>query len=400
MMEVRVENLGRAVQGKRILEGIDLAISPGSVHVILGPNGAGKSTLLRLLGLLDRPDRGEIFYDGRRLGAMGRSERTRLRRRSGFVFQTPLLLAASVEANLSFGARLRNLRLAPGAVGEVLERTGLAGREKQEARLLSGGEKQRLQLARVLLLDPDLVLLDEPTANLDPLSVKSIEAAIARLAGAGKTVVMATHNLIQARLLAGKVFFLKQGRLAQAGSAAEVLSRPLSLDIAEFSAAENILSGTLSCRDGGTVLDCGPLTPQGSQLPGPLTPQGSRLDGPLTPQGSRLQGPLTPQGSRLPGPLTIEVVSERTTGRAAAVIRPEDILVSTRPIASSARNSFRGTVLTLADLGAVMALSVDCSGVLFTVFLTRVSCAQMGLAAGSDVTLTFKATSVRLFFQD
>jgi|GEM_PF-2230411 len=167
---------------------------------------------------------------------------------------------------------------------------------------------------------------------------------------------MATHNLIQARLLAGKVFFLKQGRLAQAGSAAEVLSRPLSLDIAEFSAAENILSGTLARRGGGTVLNCGPLA--------------------------------------------IEVVSERAAGKAAAVIRPEDILVSPRPIASSARNSFRGTVLTLADLGAVIALSVDCSGVLFSVFLTRVSCAQMGLAAGSDVTLTFKATSVRLFPQD
>ena len=367
MMEVRVENLGRAVQGKRILEGIDLAISPGSVHVILGPNGAGKSTLLRLLGLLDRPDRGDILYDGRRLGAMGRSERTRLRRRSGFVFQTPLLLAASVEANLRFGAKIRDMRLAPGAVGEVLERTGLAGREAQEARLLSGGEKQRLQLARVLLLDPDLVLLDEPTANLDPLSVKNIEAAIARLAGAGKTVVMATHNLIQARLLAAKVFFLKQGRLAQAGSAAEVLSRPLSLDIAEFSAAENILSGTLACREGRTVLEC---------------------------------GPLSSQGARIDRPLSIEVVSERATGRAAAVIRPEDILVSPRPIASSARNFFRGTVLTMADLGAVIALSVDCSGVLFTVFLTRVSCAQMGLAAGSDVTLTFKATSVRLFPRD
>ncbi len=389
MMEIRVENLGRSVQGKRILEGIDLEISPGAVHVVLGPNGAGKSTLLRLLGLLDRPDRGEIFFDGRRLGAMGRSERTRLRRRSGFVFQTPLLLAASVEANLRFGARLRGMRLASGAVGEVLERTGLAGRETQEARLLSGGEKQRLQLARVMLLDPDLVLLDEPTANLDPLSVKNIETTIAGLAGAGKTVVMATHNLIQARLLAARVFFLKQGRLAQAGSAAEVLSRPLSLDIAEFSAAENILSGTLALRAGGTVLNCSPLTPQGS-----------RLDGPLTPQGSRPDGPLTPQGSRLDGPLTIEVISERTAGKATAVIRPEDILVSPGPITSSARNSFPGTVLTLADLGAVIALSVDCSGVLFTVFLTRVSCEQMGLAAGSSVTLTFKATSVRLFFQN
>ncbi len=234
----------------------------------------------------------------------------------------------------------------------MLAATGLAGKENQEARLLSGGEKQRLQLARVLLLDPDLYLLDEPTANLDPLSVKNIEAAIARLAREGKTVILATHNLTQARLLAGRIVFLQAGRLVQAGSAAEVLSRPLSLEIAEFSAAENIISGTLARRDGRTILDCGPLA--------------------------------------------IEVVSERTAGRAAAVIRPEDILVSMQPLDSSARNSFRGTVGTVSDLGAVMALVVDCSGVAFTVFLTRISCAQMGLAAGSGVALTFKATAVHL----
>jgi molybdopterin-binding protein len=355
MMDIRVENLGRMAGGKRILEDIDLMFSPDTVNVILGPNGAGKSTLLRLLGLLDRPDRGEICYDGRRLGAMTRSERTRLRRRCGFVFQAPLLLAGSVEANLRFGARLRGLSIGAVAVSEVLEQTGLAGKESQEARLLSGGEKQRLQLARVMLLGPDLYLLDEPTANLDPLSVKNIEIAITRLARSGKTVILATHNLIQARLLAGRVVFLKAGRLVQSGSAAEVLSRPLSLDIAEFSAAENIIAGTLSRRGESMFLDCGPLA--------------------------------------------IEVVSERAEGRAAAVIRPEDILVSLEPIASSARNSFRGTVLAVADLGAVMALSVDCRGIVFSVFLTRISCSQMQLASESRVSLAFKATSVHLLPQ-
>ena len=379
-MEVRVKDLGRLINGKPILEGIDLELAPGAVHVILGPNGAGKSTLLRLLGLLDRPDSGEILFDGQPLSAMRHGERTRLRRRGGFVFQSPLLLAGSVEANLLFAARLRGRRLAAGVIDNVLERTGLAGRKRQEARLLSGGEKQRLQLARIMLLDPDFVLLDEPTANLDPLSVKNIEAMIAQLANAGKTVVLATHNLIQARLLAARIVFLKQGRLVQVGSAAEVLSRPLSLDIAEFSAAENILIGTLSRREGGTVLTCRPLVPPG----------GLRPTGPLTP----------PWGLRPAGPLIIEVVSEKAEGKAAAVIRPEDILVSLQPIASSARNSFHGTVLTLVDLGALIALSVDCSGIPFTAFLTRVSCAQMGLAAGSGVALTFKATAVRLFPQD
>jgi molybdopterin-binding protein len=351
-MDIRVENLGVTAGKKVILQGLDLEFSPGAVNVILGANGAGKSTLLRLLGLLDRPDRGEIYFDGRRLSSLPRAACTALRRRCGFVFQSPLLLAASVESNLHFGARLRGLDLSTAAVSRVLERTGLAGKEKQEARLLSGGEKQRLQLARVLLLDPDLYLLDEPTANLDPLSVKSIEAVIARLAREGKAVILATHNLTQARLLAGKIVFLKAGRLVQAGLAAEVLSRPLSLDIAEFSAAENIIPGTLLLQSGRAMLDCGPLA--------------------------------------------IEVVSERIAGKAAAVIRPEDILVSLEPVTTSARNSFRGTILDVADLGAIITLHVDCRGIVFTVFVTRISWAEMNLAPGTQVSLTFKATSVHL----
>jgi len=352
MMHIRVEGLGQTAGKKTILRGIDLEFTPGVVNVILGPNGAGKSTLLRLLGLLDKPSQGDIFYDQRKSREMSRSEHTRLRRRFGFVFQSPLLLAGSVAANLRFGPRLRGLSVGSDRIRAALEKTGLSGRERQDACLLSGGEKQRLQLARVMLLDPDLYLLDEPTANLDPLSVKNIETAIARLAREGKTVILATHNLIQARLLAGKVVFLKEGLLVQAGAADEVLGRPLSLDIAEFSAAENIIPGNLVWRDGQAVLDCGRLA--------------------------------------------IEVVSGLAGGRAAAVIRPEDILVSERPIASSARNSFSGLVLAVADLGAVMALSVDCSGILFTVFVTRISCVQMNLEPGREVSLTFKATSVHL----
>ena len=352
MMEVRAEGLGRCAGRRRILAGVGLALAPGAVNVVLGPNGAGKTTLLRLLGLLDRPDEGDILYDGQRLGALDRRERTRLRRRCGFVFQAPLLLAGSVEDNLRFGARLRGLRPAAAAIGGVLERTGLAGRERQDARLLSGGEKQRLQLARVLLLDPELYLLDEPTANLDPLSVKSIETAIAALARAGRTVVLATHNLTQARLLSGRIAFLQDGRLVQSGPAAEVLGHPLSLDIAEFSAAGNILEGRLARRDGSTFLDSGPLA--------------------------------------------VEVLSERGAGRAAAVVRPEDILLSAGPLSSSARNSFRGTVAAVADLGALLALTVDCSGVMFTAFVTPASCAQLGLQPGRETTLTFKATSVHL----
>jgi molybdopterin-binding protein len=351
-MDIRVENLKQAAGGRVILDNVSLEFAAGAVNVILGPNGAGKTTLLRLLGQLDAPGSGDIFYDGSASSRLPKSGRTTLRRRIGFVFQAPLLLAGTLEANLRYGPRLRGLECNDDDLERVLKMTGLEGKTDQDARLLSGGEKQRLQLARVMLLDPDLYLLDEPTANLDPLSVKNIETTILRLVGSGKTVILATHNLIQARLLAGRVIFLKAGRLVQEGSAAEVLSRPLSLDIAEFSAAENIISGVLALRDGHTVLDCGQLA--------------------------------------------IEVVSELNSGQAAAMIRPEDILVSKGTISSSARNSFRGSIAAVADMGLVISLSVDCRGVMFTVFVTRHSFEQMGLQPGVEVSLTFKATSVHL----
>lgn len=351
-MDIRVDHLEQEAGGQLILNNVSLEFAPGEVNVILGPNGAGKSSFLRLLGLLDQPSRGELFYDGVPLSVMRRSERTALRRRFGFVFQTPLLMAGTVEGNLLYGPRLRGLKVSSSALKHVLEMTGLQGRESQDARQLSGGEKQRLQLARVMLLDPDLYLLDEPTANLDPLSVKNIESAMTRLARSGKTIILATHNLIQARLLAAKAVFLKAGRLLQAGSTAEMLSRPLSLDLAEFSAAENIVSGTLAGNAERTVLVCGKLA--------------------------------------------IEVVSERCHGAAAAVIRPEDILLAKEPISSSARNCFHGSITALTDLGLITSVCVDCSGILFTVFVTRISCAQMSLATGMNVTLTFKATSVHL----
>jgi molybdopterin-binding protein len=352
MMDIRAEKLKQVAGGKAILDGVSIDFSAGAVNVILGPNGAGKTTLLRLLCLLDHPVQGDIFYDGSALGAMRGKQRTALRRRIGFVFQAPLLLNGTVVDNLLYGPRLRGIDVSGPAMLRALQETGLEGRETQEAKQLSGGEKQRLQLARVMLLDPELYLLDEPTANLDPLSVKNIELAITRLAQVGRTVILATHNLIQARLLAGKVIFLKAGKLVQAGSAPDVLGRPFSLDIAEFSAAENIVSGILARRDGSTVLDCGKLV--------------------------------------------VEVVSEREQGPAAAVIRPEDILVSRGPVSSSARNSFPGSIVGAVDLGLVVSLGVNCGGVMFTVFVTRHSCAQMDLRPGAEVVLTFKATSVHL----
>lgn len=351
-MEIRLHDVIRHAGGRRILDGISLSPTPGRVGVVIGPNGAGKTSLLRLIGLLDRPDGGEIVFDGIEARRLRGKALTAMRRRIGFVFQQPLILHGTVWFNLQYALRLRGLPPAPAALEAVLHQVGLGDRKGQVAERLSGGEKQRLQLARVLLADPEVFLLDEPTASLDPLSAGTIETVITELVRRGKTVLFSSHNLLQARLLGDEFFFLQQGRLLQHGTVSDIFSRPVSLDIAEFSQSHNILRGELRAKDGIAEL-------------------------------------------RLPG-LDLHVVSDLADGPAAAVIRPEDILLSHDPLHSSARNSLPGTVLRLQDWGMVHAVAVDCGGASLTAFITREAAEQMNLRCGDAVYLTFKSTAVHV----
>jgi tungstate transport system ATP-binding protein len=189
--------------GARTVLAVDqLAIRRGEILSVVGPSGAGKSTLLRLLNFLQPPTSGKIHFDGILFSA-DQAATLAMRRRVTTVFQRPVLLRRSVEANVAYGLHLRGQREETAVLRATLASVGLAELARQPARTLSGGEAQRVALARALVLRPDALLLDEPTANLDPYNVGLIEQNIARLNQEQQTtIVLVTHNLHQARRLA------------------------------------------------------------------------------------------------------------------------------------------------------------------------------------------------------
>lgn len=216
------------------VDDIDLELAPDSLTVVMGPNGAGKSLLLRLLHGLIRPTSGEVYWGGRPLDES-------LRRRQAMVFQRPVLLRRSVAANIRFVMRLRGVDT-PARVLAALEEVGLADRAQQPARLLSGGEQQRLALARALAIEPQVLFLDEPTANLDPFSMAAIESIIARVRQRGTKIVLVTHDVGQARRLADDVIFLNQGRLVEHSAAETFFEHPVSRQARDYLAGRLVLT--------------------------------------------------------------------------------------------------------------------------------------------------------------
>ncbi|ACZ40797.1 phosphate ABC transporter ATP-binding protein [Sphaerobacter thermophilus] len=201
--------------GARTVLSIDhLEIPAGEFLAVVGPSGAGKSTLLRLLCFLERPTTGTVRYDGRTWPDGAPLD---VRREVTLVFQRPLLLDGTVEQNVAYGLRLRG-EPADERVAATLELLGLSHLARARARTLSGGELQRVALGRALVLRPRVLLLDEPTANLDPHNVALIEEAIVALHREyGTTVVIVTHNLHQARRLAPRTAVLLDGHLVEDG---------------------------------------------------------------------------------------------------------------------------------------------------------------------------------------
>lgn len=202
--------------GARTVLAVDtLDILRGEVLAVVGPSGAGKSTLLRLLNFLQPPTTGEVRFDDLVFSA-ARAATLAMRRRVTTVFQRPVLLKRTVAANVAYGLRLRGQHGGAGDIRTTLEAVGLAEMAQQPARALSGGEAQRVALARAMVLRPDALLLDEPTANLDPYNVGLIEQIVVRLnRDHGATIVLVTHNVYQARRLAHRVLFLLDGRAVE-----------------------------------------------------------------------------------------------------------------------------------------------------------------------------------------
>ncbi|NPV10085.1 MAG: phosphate ABC transporter ATP-binding protein [Anaerolineae bacterium] len=210
-----LEGVTKVYEGNPVLRVEQLEVERGEVLALVGPSGAGKSTLLRLLNFLEPPTFGRLTFMGSSI-APGQEAPLQLRRRVTTVFQQSVLLNRSVRDNVAFGLRLRGRRDSSDRVDEALEMVRLSHLQGRRARTLSGGEAQRVALARALVLEPDVLLLDEPTANLDPANVCLIEEAVrSRNREKGTTVILVTHNVFQARRLADRVGLLLSGRLVE-----------------------------------------------------------------------------------------------------------------------------------------------------------------------------------------
>lgn len=232
ILPLRLAGVGYAAGATMLLADITLDIAAGRRLVVLGANGAGKSLFLRLCHGLIEPTAGTRTW----AGAPGRPEA------QAMVFQRPVLLRRSVAANLDYPLALRGLPRAErrATVARTLDRFGLAPLADRPARLLSGGEQQRLALARAWAMAPQVLFLDEPCAALDPSATRIIEAMIAGFAADGITVVMTTHLLAQARRLAEDVAFLHRGRLVERGPAATFFDAPASREARAFLAGDLI----------------------------------------------------------------------------------------------------------------------------------------------------------------
>ena len=226
MVLIEIRRLFKSFGLSEILKGINLDVEEGRVLALIGPTGSGKTTLLRLIDLLDKPTEGNIFFNGYDICYLSSKEKLKIRRKMGMVFQKPVMFSASVYENVSYGLKVRGKGNSRLEIQRALEEVGLSGYESRDAATLSGGEMQRIALARAMVINPEVLLLDEPTANLDLRSAYAVGELIKRQANCGRTVIMASHNMTECRKLANKVAVLVDGRITRTGKPEEILTEP------------------------------------------------------------------------------------------------------------------------------------------------------------------------------
>ncbi len=236
-----IRDLSQTYQGRTVLQVEQLDIYAGEILAVVGPSGSGKSTLLRQLNFLEQPTGGYLTFENSRLN--GTIPPLNVRRKVTTVFQQPVLLNRSVAANVAYGLQVRGepKKVIDRAVTEALARVGLSKLAAESARTLSGGEAQRVALARALVIRPTVLLLDEPTANLDPYNVKLIEEIAAQVNREwGTTLVLVTHNIFQAKRLAHRTALLLDGRLIEIAATPTFFHSPTDARTAAFVAGEMV----------------------------------------------------------------------------------------------------------------------------------------------------------------
>jgi tungstate transport system ATP-binding protein len=352
---VEVVDLSHSYGEREVLRDLNLSIGTGEVFALIGPTGAGKTTLLRIVNLLEAPGAGEIYFDGKCIPRSGK-QRLEIRRRMSFIHQKPQVFNLSVYDNVACGLRWRGEKKNKIAekVDHILKMIGLEGYKNRNARTLSGGEAQRVALARSLVLEPEVLLLDEPTANLDPVSTAKIEQLISHVARQhNTTMIMATHDMSQGQQLAGRIGVLLNGRLVQTGNANDIFRSPQNEDVAHFVGMENMIEGIITASNEGIVMVS-------------------------------------------IGDDALQAVSSYPVGKKVyACVRPEDITLALSSTQSSARNSFQAEVIRVTTVGPLSRVEIDC-GFRLVALVTKISAEELNLLAGREVYANFKATGVHI----
>ncbi len=223
---VKIVGLEKYFNKKEVLNIAELSFEKGKIYGVIGPSGAGKSTLLRIINFLEKPSKGNLYFNGSLILEKASSQ-AEVQKKMSLVFQKPVLFNTSVKENLAFGLNARGAdnKVIERKTKALLEKVGLENFSNRSAKSLSGGEGQRLALARAIAFEPELLLLDEPTANLDPANVEIIESLILDLnKELGTTIIIVTHNTFQARRVAEEIIFLYQGKVVEKGVTEKVFS--------------------------------------------------------------------------------------------------------------------------------------------------------------------------------
>jgi tungstate transport system ATP-binding protein len=333
-----------------------LLIQKGEILSLIGPNGAGKTTLLQSLSHLLKPFEGEIFFKGERVNS--NHSAFEYRRKLAMVFQEPLLFDTTVFDNVASGLRIRGVgrKEIQSIVTEQLDRFGIGHLNNRSARTLSGGEAQRTSLARAFAIGPDVLLLDEPFANLDPPSRESLIEDLERiLKKTQTTTIFATHDRLEALRLSDRMAVMNQGKIVQIGSPEEVMNHPIDEFVASFVGVETILPGRVIKRNGGTFV----TSVSGQE---------------------------------------IEAVGEAQVGEEVILcIRPENVTLSVHSSneATSARNVFHGKIMKIFSLGLYQKVLLDC-GFPLVAYITNRSLEELSLKEGKEVKVSFKATAIHV----
>jgi tungstate transport system ATP-binding protein len=348
---LELQDLAVVYRGRSVLSVDRFAVLPGELLTIVGPNGAGKSTLLRVLALLEAPTTGVVRFDGEPV-RYGPTSLLALRRRMATVFQAPLLCNTTVYGNIAMGLRFRRLAASEvdARVHRWAERFGATHLLKRLARSLSGGEAQRVSLARAFVLEPEVLFLDEPFSALDAPTRENLLSDLETVLRESRiTAVFVTHDRTEALRLGSRIAVVMGGRVIQADSPEAVFAAPVNEDVARFVGVDNLLQGLVVERQGGVG-----LVSLGGE--------------------------------------TIQVLTDAQVGEQVLVcLRPEDIALAhpdSSPPSKHERNVLRGKIHRLVPLGAQLRVHVN-AGAALTAVVTKRSWSDLGLADGEEVELAF-----------